>query len=420
MKKSLMIVALAMVLVFAFSGIASAKITNGYITWATASANLDGTAATPHSGYTVNTEKCAVCHSVHNAAVAGTAWTGTDPWTARTGEETQMLLRSSVANACIYCHITTNIGGTQLYNANEVLWTNPASISTFEENVAHNRNSANCVNCHAVHGANTFQGLAASKILKVPADTTKIQDEVLGASADITLVGGLYPNLATAVADTTVGKDYQVTVFCTQCHQNFSRSSETTLNADGDYVYGDGTYVDGDATANLQYKSHPMKAAGGEATAFAAAGATYTTGAVAWKASTTCRSCHDAGLTDEGVVVTANNFPHYTAGAFNFVNVAANAAATAAPSGHDNGSDGMCLKCHVQDGVGTAGVGDTFLDSRRAFRSVDGGGSDEGPAPVAHMVSSVGAWPHTPVLSTPVGWGEEWHPGWRLQSEEYS
>ncbi|MHB1017902.1 MAG: hypothetical protein ACYC2X_08470 [Coriobacteriia bacterium] len=260
MKKTLMIVALAMVLVFAFSGIASAKITNGYITWATASANLDGTVATPHSGYTVNTEKCAVCHSVHNAAVAGTAWTGTDPWTARTGEETQMLLRSSVSNACIYCHITTNVGGTQLYNANEVLWTAPGTISTFEENVAHNRSSANCVNCHAVHGANTFQGAAASKILKY--DAAKLQDEVLGASTNVTLDGGLYVTAADAKADTTVlGKDYQVTVFCTTCHQNFSRSSETTLNADGDFVYKDGAYVDGDATANAQYKSHPMKAA---------------------------------------------------------------------------------------------------------------------------------------------------------------
>lgn len=357
MKKSLMIVALAMVLVFAFSGVAYAKITNGYVSWATASANLDGTLATPHSGYTVNTEKCAVCHSVHNAAVSGTQWTGTDPWTAR-AEETQMLLRSSVANACIYCHITTNIGGTQLYNANETLWTNPSSISTFEENVAHNRTPANCVNCHAVHGANTYAGPAASKILKY--DATKIQDEIIGTDATYLAAygAGLYASAADAKADTgALGKDYQVSVFCTQCHQNYSGASEATLNSDGDFVYGDATYVDGDPTANKQYKSHPMKAADA---LFVAAGATYTTGPVAWKASTTCRSCHDAGLTDEGVIVTANNFPHYTAGAFNFVNVAANAAATAVPSGHDNGSDGMCLKCHVQDATPTAGVGTNF------------------------------------------------------------
>ena len=33
MKKTLFVMALAMVLVFAFSGVAMAKITNGYVTW---------------------------------------------------------------------------------------------------------------------------------------------------------------------------------------------------------------------------------------------------------------------------------------------------------------------------------------------------------------------------------------------------
>ncbi len=349
MKKTMFVLVMAAVLVFAFSGVAMAKITNGYVSWDDAKAELDGTAETPHIGYTVNTEKCAVCHSVHNAPVAGTAWTGTNPWTARSGEESQMLLRSSVANACVYCHITTAVGGVQLYNGTEANWTAPTGL---EENAAHNRTSANCVNCHSVHGANTYQGAAASKILKFT--EASIQDEVLGTSTDVTLDGGLYADAAAAKADTSaLGKDYQVTVFCTQCHQNFSRSSETTLNADGDSVYGDAAYVDGDATANKQYKSHPMKAAG---TTFVANGASYT-GQVAWVASTTCRSCHDAGGTDLGAGVTDSSFPHYTAGAYNFVNVAASSADVAVPSGHDNGSDGMCLKCHAD---GTSGVGTTF------------------------------------------------------------
>ncbi len=361
MKKTLFVLVMAIALVLAFSGIAMAKVTNGYVSWADAKLNLDGTQSTPHIGYTVNTEKCGVCHAVHNAPVAGTAWTGTDPWTARTGEETQMLLRSSVANACVYCHISTSVGGVQLYNGNEVLWTNPGSLvptataGAFAENVAHNRNSANCVNCHSVHGANTYQGLAASKILKY--DATAIQDEVLGASADRTLVGGLYDTAADARADTgALGKNAQVTVFCSQCHANFSRAAETTLNADGDYVYGDANYVDGDPTANLQYKSHPMKSA--EAT-FVANGSTVGTGkAVAYAASTYCRSCHDAGNTDQAAGVTDSNFPHYTAGAYNFVNVAADAAAAKIPSGQNHGSDGMCLKCH-RDGSGN-GVGLNF------------------------------------------------------------
>ncbi len=356
MKRTLFIVALAAGLVFAFSGVAMAKVSNGYVTWADASTNLDGTAATPHIGYTVATEKCAVCHSVHNAPVAGTAWTGTDPWTAR-AEDTQMLLRSNVANACIYCHISTDIGGTQLYAGQEVYWTAPGSVVPTDtvgaliENAAHNRNSANCVNCHAVHGANTFGAAAATKILKFqPASNRMIQDEVLGAT-------GLYATAADAKVDTgALGKDYQVTAFCTQCHANFSRASETILNADGSQApYTDALYVDGDPTVNTQYKSHPMKSA---ETTFTAAGATYT-GQVAWAGSETCRSCHDAGNTDEGVGVTSNNFPHYTAGAYSFVNVAANAGTTAVPSGLNHGSDGMCLKCHVNTD-GSAGIGTSF------------------------------------------------------------
>ncbi len=354
MKKTLFVLVMASVMLFALSGVAMAKITNGYVTWDADPAALDGTLPTPHIGYTVNTDKCAVCHAVHNAPVAGTAWTGAGAWTARTGEETQMLLRSSVANACVYCHIETGIGGVQLYNGDATKWTSPTG---FNENVAHNRGSANCVNCHSVHGAGTFQGSATSKILKAP-DQASFQDEVFGATTDVTLDGGLYADRNTAVADLTLGKDYQVTVFCTQCHQNFSRSSETTLNADGDYVYGDAAYVDGDSTANKQYKSHPMKAA---ETTLTANGKTAAVGTVAWKASTTCRSCHDAGFTDQAPGITDSNFPHYTAGAYNFVTAASNAAVAGVPAGNDHASDGMCTKCHVQDGTaGSAGVGSTY------------------------------------------------------------
>lgn len=350
MRKTLHVLALALVFVLAFAGVASAKVTNGYVSWDDAKLNLDGTASTPHIGYTVNTEKCAVCHAVHNAPVAGTAWTGTNPWTARTGEESQMLLRSSVANACVYCHITTNVGGVQLYGGVESNWTGPTGLA---ENAAHNRTSANCVNCHAVHGATTYQGPAASKILKY--DAAAIQDEVLGATTDYTLNGGLYATAADARADTGArGKNYQVTVFCTQCHQNFSRSSETTLNTDGDFVYGDATYVDGDPTANKQYKSHPMKAV---ETSFVANGATFG-GTVAWKASTTCRDCHDAGFTDQAAGVTDNNFPHYTNGAYSFVLSGANSGSVATTNTLDRGTDGMCLKCHAQNA--SVGVGSTF------------------------------------------------------------
>jgi hypothetical protein len=268
-----------------------------------------------------------------------------------------MLLRSSVGNACVYCHITTNIGGKQLYNGNATLWTAPGTISAYAENVAHNRNSANCVNCHAVHGARTFGGDVAAKILKFPTDVTKFQDEIFGAT-------GLYADAATA-RNAVGNRDAQVSVFCTQCHQNFSAASETTLNVDGDAIYGDTNYVSttglwSGATTTYQYKSHPMKSVGGETGGlFVAKGSTIgTLTAAAFAGSNYCRSCHDAGTVDAPAGVLDSSFPHYTAGAFNFM-TAAERVGAAQTGDHDKAVDGHCLKCHVSSDS-SAGVGITF------------------------------------------------------------
>ncbi len=343
MKKSLFIAVLASLMVLAFAGTAMAKVTNGYVAWDPAE-QPSGYDQTPHQGYAEGTDKCAVCHAVHNAPVTGSAYTtGTVQW-GPTTDDTEMLLRSSVANACVYCHISTAIGGKQLYNGDATLWTNPTSVSAYAENVAHNRNSANCVNCHSVHGASTFGGAVASKILKYP-DTTKFQDEDFGAN-------GLFADAAAAKTDSN--RDAQVSVFCTQCHQNYSPSSETTLNADGDVVTKDAAYTGPTGTGGgIMYKSHPMKSA---ETTFSAKGATSTKTA-AFAGSNYCRSCHDAGGVDSPAGVIDNSFPHYTAGAYNFMKAGANAAG--AEGLHDKAVDGHCLKCHVS-ADGTQGVGQTF------------------------------------------------------------
>lgn len=353
MKKTLFVMVLAVALVMAFAGTAMAKITNAYVTWDPA-AQPAGYDSTPHQGYAEGTEKCAVCHAVHNAPVTGTQWTGAGAWGPVT-DDSEMLLRSSVSNACVYCHITTAIGGKQLYNGQSVLWTAPGTVSAYAENVAHNRNSANCVNCHAVHGAGTFGGAVAAKLLKFPADTTKFQDEIFAAGT------GLYADAATARND--ANRDGQVSVFCTQCHQNFSAASETTLNVDGDALYGDAAYSSttglwSGVTSTYQYKSHPLKAAGGEGNNFVAKGATVaSTTVVAFAGSQYCRSCHDAGGVDSPAGVIDNSFPHYTAGAFNFMKAGANASG--ATGLHDKAVDGHCLKCHVS-ADGSSGVGTTF------------------------------------------------------------
>jgi len=373
MKKTLVIVALATLMVFAFSGVAMAKITNNYHEWDAAGGfgGANATVPTPHKGYTEATVKCNVCHAVHNAPIAGTSWTGTGSW-AVTDSDTEMLLRSTVANACNYCHIETSIGGTQLYGADATLY---ARTGNPWEDFNHGGPSASCTGCHAVHGANTYGGSTtlANKILK----QGTIQDEVISEGADVDPLNvRLFPSAGDAYAGTNVRTDVagdvrnaQLTAFCSQCHANYSYASEQTVNVDGDYVYGDATYVY-PAGSSWRYKTHPLKAAatGGVGDRFEASGATITSDTpVAFATAATCRDCHDAGNVDEGAVVTYNSFPHYTRGSFNFMTAGAYMGDLQDHGDPTNPTDppymyqvdGHCLKCHV-NGTSTAGINITY------------------------------------------------------------
>lgn len=305
MKKTFIVLALAAALVLMFASVAMAR-PNGniYIAWSSAAPN--NAVPTPHAGYTTATEKCNVCHSVHYAATAGFTWpdtagAGANTWTTDANTETQMLLRSSVANACNYCHIQTTVGGVQLYGG---IVTNYTVGSSF----AHNGPSAACSGCHAVHGANTFQGPNQTKVLRVRSDRP-IQPEVIGAAGGNASITALYTNAADAIADTSaLGKYYQQVAFCTQCHAEYTDASESTITGGPGY-YDNGAYI-----AGSEYKGHPMKAF--EVGGFTAAG-DNTAEQVAWVGSNTCRSCHDAGNVNEGGL-TFNSFPHYTYGYFVF------------------------------------------------------------------------------------------------------
>jgi hypothetical protein len=78
MKKTLFVLMLAMVLVFAFTATAQAKYAGwvqeeAYLSWGGANqikSAIEGTTTdqlTPHGGYTQTSVKCAVCHSIHRA-----------------------------------------------------------------------------------------------------------------------------------------------------------------------------------------------------------------------------------------------------------------------------------------------------------------------------------------------------------------
>lgn len=348
MKKTLFVVAVAAVLVLAFAGSAFAYTPVPlYIAWSAAGVNSNG----PHADYQTGTTKCAVCHSVHIAPQAGYAGTtGGVAWTA-TGP-TQLLLRSSVQDSCRFCHIDTSIGGIVLYGGTGGVYGTAWGVGHTGLN-----NSA-CVNCHAVHGANTYKGDNTSKILRVSVNDHGAagapQAEILGGSG---ATAGLFADQNTATNATGV-KYEQQSVFCSQCHENFSRSADTSL-ASG-------------------FKSHSMVSApsaafsattGGLATQYDITGApiagaaqTINTGVtisgvqVATAGSGTCRACHTAGGVDQ-TGVTFNSFPHYTRGYPYFLTQGSTSSSTTDTTGNTGtpvvpSADGNCLLCHSQVGTG--------------------------------------------------------------------
>ncbi|MRR36450.1 hypothetical protein EG829_17615, partial [bacterium] len=107
MKRTVLIVALATIMVLAFAGTAFAKgaspanrsssfLAKGesYVAWDKAKTQMTkaGVAAADqasvHGNYTTTTVKCQVCHSAHKASVTG-----------------DTLLQSTAAQACVPCHL---------------------------------------------------------------------------------------------------------------------------------------------------------------------------------------------------------------------------------------------------------------------------------------------------------------------------
>ncbi len=331
MKKTLLVAIMAVALVVAFASTAVARPSGDiYKAWTTS-------IGTPHSGYTTTTTKCAVCHSVHYAATSGSSWTKAgNTWTAETGN-TEMLLRSNVANACNYCHITTSIGGVQIYGG-------LVAAYTTSSNTAHN--FATCSECHAVHGADTYAGANAAKILRQMPNGASIQAEVLASTMPATsTITSLFADAAAAYAD---GNKYnQQVAFCSSCHKEWTTSSDATIQAT---IYGD--------PQNEYYKGHAMTGTLNSAVGAPLGNSLAAGTQMAWSGSTQCRSCHDAGGVDQSGV-TFNNFPHYTQGYYRFmVSAADDAAANDAGQAFPVAQDGQCVKCHK--GSAVTGVGQTY------------------------------------------------------------
>jgi hypothetical protein len=282
-----------------------------YSTWSSAGPNAS--VPTPHSGYSLTSEKCAVCHAVHYASQSG-----------------ELLLRGTAKASCEYCHIYTTIGGIVLYGGDPIVYYG------IHDDESHNRTSHSaCTSCHSVHGAMTMAGANATKILW--------DWSASGRSSYSTQVLEVWPDPANLSDDNA-----QITAFCTGCHATFTRSYAETLSIQ---------QFDHQVTYDwkpLISKSHVMTDTAGGQTDPASSLPSGTP--VAWANSNYCRSCHNAGNTDQGPGVHFDSFPHYTQGYLGFMT--AGTSIESSGSGNlSSAADGLCLKCHR---AGTQGVGNSF------------------------------------------------------------
>ena len=421
MKKSIVLIALVCVMVFAFASSAMADhapqfyfnwqqgagVTNSptfqavFPTAAGLTFSIDNGSyaletATPHKGYTQTTAKCGVCHSVHRAPTLGTSSTSAPTtssryslsgYTTNPTVDTQLLLKSTAATACQFCHISS--GYHLMYGGDATMaWvTSTDPEYSWNEFYGH---ASNCVQCHAVHGAYTLPG---SKILKyqgVKASSTfqlQVQPEVynnspLWASKQDMIDGVLKP---AAIADGVTLGDAAVTAHCSICHANYSPDNNTMINNDltnvqlfqtAAWASANGSvapWVPGVSagtwsnTFSMKYKNHPMKNADA---IFSSPGATgnATDGSVSITDSYNCQSCHNAPSDQLDGMYFVQMFPHYTPGYYKFMAAQDQSAfdtpATVAEvnlgripffetgiKGPAVMNDGYCVKCHTTVGV---------------------------------------------------------------------
>jgi hypothetical protein len=388
-KKTLFVVALATMLVFAVAGTAFAVNHSGTIRPGLATTPLAevngvptagagtwiyndwdtslGTNATdgnsPHGNYTTTTVKCAVCHAVHYAA-PGVAPVG-DPASAA-----DTLLRMKASDACIYCHATAGqaVNGRPVYGGLGTAITAPGATggNTTTGHVI----GTNCDMCHSsVHGANADNSVLALNgyLLKLLPQTAVTPLDVptadmLGAIEALNNVAqnAGWPNALPnstgdyASVNSSTLREEAVGVFCAECHNGAYAGGSA----------GASTNVLGSGSTGVQYTGHRIAAAA--TTDWNAAGDMSSgsfSGTIAWAAAANCKSCHDA--TD----VYGDAFPHSWGGTKMWLTAAPFEGGTPENLPYGPGTeynvdmyqlyDGVCLKCHVANG-GTEGVGITF------------------------------------------------------------
>lgn len=304
MKKGMLFLALVGCIILASTAIASATWGDGgTFAWSLTADNLAANMTGPHKGYTSSTEACGVCHAVHNAAPG------------------EVLLSSTIANACDYCHVGEGLSYIQVY----------AGYDTWYQTDNNKNHSNHCTDCHAVHGANTING---SGILKATTSADGVAPAPVNRSVGTTYVPG-----------GTVAATASQSEWCSTCHQYT------------DAMDGIGTGYDYYELA-FNGRSHVMT---DQIATYGNSVTSYSGGTVAWVGSQTCAHCHaDKSQGTVGWKIPAAPkgaaFPHYTAGVRFLLTAAYNGGTTASAS--NSNDDGVCLRCHKNSAI--TGVGSEF------------------------------------------------------------
>jgi hypothetical protein len=368
--RTALVVAVAAMLVFSFATTAFAVLANGgspaielngttgygsaysgYVLWSTATASTFDPAnqgAKPHGNYTVNTLKCAVCHSVHGAASGGVALTQ---------------VRSNLhdpSEICAYCHGIGNSITDKIVSVGYLTGSD------------HGGGCAGACHGRSVHGANRSKYMAlAVRLLHNTSDVaidnaianssvTGITSAIMNNVAD----DGLPPAMATAYVCGAQGNGGG-------CHGNSAFGVMTNKYAQDVSGTNAGTWK----------KGHPVfqnaRTNWSEAGAQYGNKTDYPSGVtIAWADTDGCRTCHDAIDSVRGKPAFPHNqvsgpatnvsgnpvLPHVGTTSRLWLSKAAFAGDTrkkitdpAYQTNYAGIVDGICIKCHrpsVSAGVG--------------------------------------------------------------------
>jgi hypothetical protein len=349
MKKSLLVVALAAVLVLSFASAAYAigpflgtpgAYNTGadvefapnrvrYLSWDYAVAqDPTNNFGSPHGGYTASTNKCAVCHSVHQAVAGGSVLTAYGPY-------------ATYAQGCVACHGDSSTFTDVKMTANADGYISPHGT---------------CTRCHTMnpHGSGgSMYPVLAAKLLNTTGDANITADLTPGNNG---LVADMFDGSASLSAEgLTLGTGY----LCSGCHAQAFAVNVASTNPAGGGQGSTGHRVLATATNTW------------DRTLYGASMATTTT--VAFADAYGCDSCHAAQMSDgssafphgyvdnTGAVspktVAGSSYVWLTLGSYAGSADTTILATTEPDSPILLTEDGLCLKCHRD---GTNGVGISY------------------------------------------------------------